>query len=108
MRYSTTYGIGAFFILIVLMLIYQGVREAKIPSVQDQPKSHVACKGEPIVVDFAFTGGVADPHSCAEQCVDGREHYILYVNGMATQCEALPGCNDYGEDNGITCEPPAA
>ena len=106
MRFSYKHGIVAFFALLVLVLVYQGVREAKIPNIVEQSQPSVACKGTPIVVDFTYTGGVAEPHSCKLQCEDGLEHFVLYANGMATQCEALHGCNDYGEDNGVTCEPP--
>ena len=64
------------------------------------------CVGDPLAVDFAYTGGVNEPWTCKVQCDDKRQRYILYTNGKATQCELLPGCNDHGEDFGITCSVP--
>lgn len=71
------------------------------PSVPSTP-----CRGEPIAVDFAFTGSIQQQWTCKIQCDDHKLRYILYANDKATQCEELPGCNDYGEDHGITCAPP--
>lgn len=107
LRFSYQHGIGVFFGLLILILAYQGVREAKAPTMT-KVESEVTCIGSPIKVDFAYEWTVAEPHSCAVQCQDGRPRYILYANGMGTQCEAPPGCNDYGEDNGVTCKPPVA
>ena len=95
----------AFFGIILLILLYQGIRIAKAPEIVQTAEAD--CIGEPIVVDYAFEWSVEEPHSCAVQCQDGRPRYILYTNGLGTQCEPPPGCNDYGEDNGILCTVPA-
>lgn len=68
---------------------------------QDQP-----CRGDPISVKYPYGGDFLQPHECVVQCDERRTRYILYANGKATQCETLPGCSDWGEDNGITCIPP--
>jgi hypothetical protein len=67
-----------------------------------------ACIGEPLVVDFPYLGTVNEPWTCKVQCEDGKRRYILYSNGKATQCQDPPGCNDTGEDTGVTCIPPTA
>ena len=64
------------------------------------------CKGTPIQVPFEYNGTFLEPWSCEQQCKDGKQHYLVYTNGLATQCEELPGCNDTGEDNGQTCDIP--
>jgi hypothetical protein len=64
------------------------------------------CIGEPITVNYAYNRGVLEPHACQPQCADGRQRYILYSNDLATQCQTPPGCNDWGEDRGVTCVPP--
>lgn len=73
---------------------------------QFKPKENQACEGEPIRVDYAYYGGMHNPHGCAEQCEDGKQRYLLYLNGKATQCQKVPGCLDWGEDQGVTCVPP--
>lgn len=107
MRFTPTTIIGALCGLILVVVLAQAV----IPDTYTpQPKPEVVageCIGEAIEVDFEFNGGVNDPWTCQEQCDDNEPRYILYSNGKATQCESPPGCNDYGEDNGITCTPPA-
>lgn len=67
------------------------------------PVKEVPCIGDPIPVDFSYTGSVNDPWTCQVQCSDDKPRYVLYTNGKGTQCETPPGCNDYGEDHGITC-----
>lgn len=75
------------------------------PKPQDlEPKTQ--CVGEPIVVDEPYNGGVLEPWTCRVQCDGDVPRYILYSNGMATQCETPPGCNDRGEDLGETCQVP--
>ncbi len=69
-------------------------------------QSHETCRGLPIAVNYSYKGTPETPHECIVQCQDQREHYILYTNGMGTQCDDLPGCNDRGEDDGVTCDPP--
>ena len=104
-RISLQHIMGAFFGVLLLILLYQAVRVAKAPViVQD---AEAACIGDPIRVDYAFAWTVEEPHACAVQCTDGKPRYILYTNGLGTQCETPPGCNDYGEDNGVICTVPA-
>lgn len=74
---------------------------------QYKPKKGQPCEGIPITVDYPFHGGMLQPHACKPQCQDGTQRYVLYTNGKATQCQKPPGCLDWGEDNGVTCEPPA-
>ncbi len=75
-----------------------------IPPTMPPPEPAAECIGEPIVVSYAYTGW-NKPHACAPQCKDDRPRYILYTDGRATQCETPPGCNDWGEDKGVTCTP---
>ena len=63
------------------------------------------CIGDPINVDYDYNRQMLQPHECKVQCSDDRPRYILYTNGLATQCEDPPGCNDLGEDRGVTCVP---
>ena len=72
-----------------------------------KPKENQPCEGEPIEVNYAYYGGMHSPHGCAPQCEDGKQRYLLYTNGKATQCQKVPGCLDWGEDQGVTCIPPA-
>ncbi|UPA22628.1 hypothetical protein K8942_00225 [Candidatus Peribacteria bacterium] len=93
--------------LILLIVAVQSLfPRAYVPAPPPPPQEIGTCTGEPILVDFAFTGGVNEPWTCREQCDDNEPRYILYTNGRATQCETPPGCNDTGEDNNITCVPP--
>jgi hypothetical protein len=62
-----------------------------------------ACIGEPIAVEFPYQSNMLGPHSCRPQCEDQRARYLLYTNGIATQCEPPPGCSDLGEDSAVTC-----
>ena len=71
-----------------------------------KPEPNQPCEGEPIEVDYPYYGGMLQPHACKPQCDDNVQHYILYSNGKATQCQRLPGCLDWGEDQGVTCVPP--
>lgn len=75
------------------------------PPVAPPPPVAVECIGEPIVVTYPYAGW-SEPHECRVQCDDDRPRYILYTDGLATQCQTPPGCNDAGEDSGITCVPP--
>lgn len=93
-----------------VLLLVIGVQSIIPKTYTPKPKPPVVetpCKGTPIKVDFAFTGGTNDPWTCQVQCTDNKPRYILYSNGKGTQCETPPGCNDSGEDNGITCTVPA-
>ena len=103
MYQRSIYGVLIGMLLIVAM---QRLREPPMPNVAVLPPPEpVRCEGEPIQVDYPFEGGFMDPHECIVQCRDQKQRYILYDDGMATQCEFLPGCNDWGEDRGITCMP---
>lgn len=91
--------------LLLIVALQSVVPRAYTPQPKE-PVVEVPCKGMPITVDFAYTGGVNDPWTCQVQCQDDKPRYILYSNGKATQCQVPPGCNDYGEDNGVTCTVP--
>lgn len=94
--------------LMLAIVAVQGLRPLdRVPPPRSMPPPE-QCRGAPIRVDFAFNGSVNEPWTCQVQCEDSLPRYILYSNGKATQCEAPPGCNDYGEDRGITCVPPVA
>lgn len=73
-----------------------------------KPKPDQVCEGQPIAVDYPYYGGMLGPHACKPQCDDGKQRFVLYSNGKATQCGKTPGCLDWGEDQGVTCIPPAA
>jgi hypothetical protein len=101
-------------VLSVLLLIV-AVQSFLPKSIESDPQSEPdvplvkeSCIGQPIKVDYAYTGGVLDPWACQIQCSDNQPRYVLYTDGQATQCETPPGCFDTGEDNGITCNPPGA
>src|SRR5687768_3064355 len=86
-----------FFGLIFIVLFYQAVRIARVPTAP--PKEEVVeaeCIGEALSIPYAYNYTIVEPHSCAPQCADGKQRYLLYTNGVATQCELLPGCNDVG------------
>ena len=72
---------------------------------QYRPKPNTPCDGTPIKVDYPYYGGMLEPHACKPQCDDHLQHYVLYSNGKATQCQKIPGCNDWGEDQGVSCVP---
>ncbi len=97
-----------FVVLGVLLLVVaiQSVVPRSYTPEEVEPYTEQACEGTPIKVSYAFTGGYLEPWACQQQCDDQIQHYVLYSNGKATQCETLPGCNDFGEDNGQTCTPP--
>ena len=91
--------------IIAVTVVYQSIRIPVTPP-PGPPRAPVTpCVGEPIVVDYGFYGGYIDPHACKVQCTEGGTRYIQYNNGKATQCETPPGCNDWGEDNGVECAP---
>ncbi len=96
--------LGALLLVVAVQSLFPRayVPEPKPPVVE------VPCLGTPINVDFAYNGTVNEPWSCQEQCEDDQPRYLLYTNGKATQCQVPPGCNDTGEDTGVTCVPPNA
>ncbi len=93
---------GAFLLFVVLQSVFPSTAIPKPKPVAPA----LACIGTAIPVAYAYLGTVNDPWDCKVQCDDQRPRYILYTNGKATQCETPPGCNDFGEDNAITCNPP--
>jgi hypothetical protein len=97
--------VGAACGLMLLILAAQAVLPDPAPPVAPPTPPAGSCLGEPIVVDYAYSGWL-EPHACAVQCEDDEPRYILYTDGKATQCQTPPGCNDEGEDRGIFCEPP--
>lgn len=86
------------------LLVYESFIADKIEK-QYAPKENQPCIGEPLEVDYPYQGGMLDPHACSVQCEDEVQRYIVYTNGKATQCQILPGCLDWGEDQGVTCVP---
>jgi hypothetical protein len=97
---------------ILLVLVYNAFHDPIVPERPVQ-EAEVACQGRPILVPYPFPPpaeeeGMDSPWECQVQCEDRVARYLLYTNGKATQCEALPGCLDWGEDNRTTCVPPAA
>lgn len=97
--------IGILGVLLLVVAVQALVPQQYVPEEQE-PVTEQPCTGTPINVDYAFTGGYLEPWACQQQCGTTQQRYVLYTNGKATQCELLPGCNDYGEDNGQTCTPP--
>ena len=98
---SHRYGIILLCALLFVVVI-QALREPEVPK-REVVKKDTMCKGEPIFVDYPYSGEFLDPWECKVQCDDGIQRYIYYSNGLATQCQDLPGCNDWGEDHGETC-----
>lgn len=92
---------GILLIVVVQAFLPEGPLPTAVPTQQD------TCIGDPIPVDYAFGGTFMEPHACIVQCADDKPRYILYKDGQATQCETPPGCNDIGEDRGITCKIPS-
>lgn len=98
--------ITGFFVFVFALVALQSIFPRGGRTVAKAPVAPGPCQGEAITVDFPYAGGTLDPWTCQVQCTDKKQHYILYADGQATQCESLPGCNDWGEDNGVTCTPP--
>lgn len=94
----------AFLVIIFAMVIVQAftTKDAE----EYKPKPDQPCVGEPLQVNYPYYGGSNDPHECQVQCDDQIQRYLVYTNGKATQCQILPGCLDWGEDQGVTCDPP--
>ncbi len=95
--------------------------EPNVPSEQQNPDEQNPqaaqlvdgedCIGTPINVAYSYPHPVENfdnPWECEVQCADKVQRYISYSNGTATPCEKLPGCLDLGEDQAVTCVPPAA
>lgn len=99
--------VGALGLILVYLVVESLIPDTYVP-VPREPVEEVACIGEAIKVDFPFEGQYLEPWTCQIQCDDGKARYIVYSNGKATQCETPPGCNDLGEDTGVTCIVPGA
>jgi hypothetical protein len=96
----------AIFGVIIALLFIQALFPRQAKPMKPQDLATEDCIGEPLSIPFAYTGNVVDPWSCQIQCQDKKQRYLVYTNGAATQCEILPGCNDFGEDHGETCRIP--
>lgn len=101
---SSTFGKAVLCVITftATLLVYESVIADKSGK-EFAPKANQACVGQPLEVDYPYQGGMLDPHACAVQCEDEVQRYIVYTNGKATQCQILPGCLDWGEDQGTTC-----
>jgi hypothetical protein len=97
-----------FFGVIVALLFFHAMFPPNPPQRDLSAAATEDCIGEPLSVPYEYTGNVVEPWSCQPQCADKKQRYLVYTNGLATQCEMLPGCNDYGEDRGQTCRIPGA
>ena len=104
---KTSFGRSVVILIVVIatVLLYQSFI-ADASKNEFAPKEGQACRGIALVVDYPFYGGMLQPHACKPQCEDGVQRYIVYTNGKATQCQTVPGCLDWGEDQGVTCIPP--
>ncbi len=97
-----------FFGVIFVLLFLQALFPRQVVPYDPEQMAEGDCEGTPISVPYEYTGNVIDPWSCQVQCQDKKQHYLVYTNGIGTQCEPLPGCNDWGEDRGVTCKVPGA
>jgi hypothetical protein len=96
----------AVFGIIILLLVLQALFPRQAKPVDLNEMAEEDCVGDPLPIPYEYTGNVVDPWSCQVQCTDQKRRYLVYTNGVATQCEELPGCNDWGEDRGQTCRIP--
>lgn len=92
--------------VLLLVVVVQSILPENYEPEEQVPVTEAPCEGQPLNVDYAFEGGYLDPWACQPQCDDGIQRYVVYSNGKATQCETPPGCNDWGEDRGVTCTLP--
>ncbi len=105
---SSDTGYGQAVIAVILAIVGVLMYDAFFKDVTGKtykPKPDQVCVGQALPVDYPYYGGMVEPHACAPQCADNIQRYILYKNGKATQCQLLPGCLDWGEDQGVTCVP---
>lgn len=93
--------------VVLLFVAWQQTHPAPEPTITFEPSGE-PCRGEPIPVAYPYRGSPEDPHECKVQCDDNWPRYIFYSNGLGTQCDTPPSCNDRGEDDGVTCTPPTA
>lgn len=101
MNKTNLFAIGTLVVMLLIVAMQSHLRPVIRPKLD--PIQGEDCIGTPIKVDYSYAGVEASPHECKSQCTDGIIRYILYSDGQATQCETLPGCSDWGEDNGVTC-----
>lgn len=94
--------------VIVALLLIQAVFPRQAVPRDLTASAEEDCVGEALPIPYEYTGNVVDPWSCQVQCQDQKQRYLVYTNGVATQCETLPGCNDWGEDRGQTCNIPGS
>ncbi len=97
----------AILLIVALESLTSGRGVASAPNEPSRPAytaSGIPCKGAPIKVDYAYDGYPVGPNECLKQCNNKQQMYILYTNGLATQCQDDLGCNDTGEDGGTTCQ----
>lgn len=104
MHFTTPRLVGFVCGLMLCIVLVQAALPTPAAQTPPPPPAPVTCIGDPIPVDYVFTGW-NQPHACAVQCEDDQPRYILYSDGKAAQCQTPPGCNDEGEDRGILCEP---
>lgn len=105
--FSVERVVSLFLLIVLLTLIYQAFfKTISLPEPDLDPKKD--CEGTALFVEYPYVGRVIEPHACAPQCVDQVQRYVVYTNGLATQCAPLPGCSDLGEDRGITCRIPGS
>jgi hypothetical protein len=106
-RFQDSHIIVGIMAVFIVILLWQGTHpRAEVQPPPVTPSSAVAaCNGQPIAVSYPYRGQPENPHECKVQCEDKKPRYIVYTNSVATQCEELPGCNDWGEDRNITCVP---
>lgn len=104
MRITLNAAVSGTLAIVAVVVLAQSLLPERVRLIPPPPP--VPCRGEPIVVAFSFDGTIQKEWTCKVQCEDKKPRYILYANDRATQCEELPGCNDYGEDHNITCVPP--
>jgi hypothetical protein len=93
-------------VVLVALVVQSFLPRRAIQARPPVPQEIKDCEGTPIQVNAPYDGGVIEEWSCQQQCNDKIQHYLVYTNGVATPCEKLPGCYDYGEDHGITCRIP--
>ena len=103
MKFNVPTVVGVVCALMLCVVVVQAVTDPAPPTAPP-PEPETTCVGTPISVTYAYAGW-SKPHECAVQCEDDKPRYILYSDGRATQCETPPGCNDWGEDKGVTCVP---
>jgi hypothetical protein len=96
-----------FFGIIAVLLVVHALFPPEPKKFDPSAMADGQCEGEALMVPYEYNGNVVDPWSCKIQCDDQKQRYLVYMNNVGTQCEPLPGCNDQGEDRGVTCRLPS-